>query len=1571
MDYEFLLDPVRKLLSIGYRVTEGTLDPSCYDLLASEARLASFIAIAKDDVPARHWFHLGRAVTPIANGAALISWSGSMFEYLMPSLVMRAPAGSLLERTSRLIVQRQMAYGTSLGLPWGVSESAYNMRDLELTYQYSNFGVRGLGLKRGLGESAVVAPYATALASMVNPAAAARNLARLASIGACGRYGFYEALDYTPSRLPENASVAIVRAFMAHHQGMTIVAIADALLDGAMRARFHAEPMVQATELLLQEGTPRDVAVVRPWEADATSPIVRQVGAQGGRRLSTAHTASVATHLLSNGRYAVMLTAAGSGYSRWRGLAVTRWREDATCDDWGSYIFLRDVRSGDVWSAGDQPVGAEPGGYDVAFNEDRAEITRHDGTLTTTIEVLVSAEYDAEVRRISIANSGNRAREIDATSYAELVLAPQADDVAHPAFMKLFVATEYLATRGTLLATRRRRSPGEQEIWAAHLAIVDGEAVGRPEVETDRARFLGRGRSIRTPIAVTDGQPLSGTVGTVLDPIFALRHRVRVAPGTSVRIAFWTMVAASREAVLDLVDKHRDSSAFERAATLAWTQAQVQLHHLGIDAGEAGLFQRIAGHLLYAGPALRPASGTILRGAGGQPGLWPMGISGDLPIVLLRIADIENLDIARQLLQAHQYWRMKQLAVDLVILNERASSYVQDLQIALETQVRTGQARTPVDEERRQGRVFVLQADLISSDARALLASVARVVLVGQRGSLADQLDRVPEPDETVRTRREPAKPLGSRPIAPPRLEFFNGVGGFADDGREYATTLGPGQVTPAPWVNVIANPAFGYHVSAEGSGFTWSVNSRENQLTPWSNDPVCDRPGEVFYLRDNDTGDLWCPTALPIRDNNATYVARHGWGYSLFEHTSHGITAELTQYVPLDDPIKISRLSLINTTRRMRHLSVTAYIDWVLGPSRGASAPFVTTAIDPETGALFARNPWNAAFGSRVAFADLAGRQSNWTGDRREFIGRNGTYERPAALADGAPLSNKVGAGLDPCGALGRSIVLPPNTRVEIVCFLGQAANTQDASALVAKYRKAELDEVLSEVRRHWDAVLGAVQVKTPDRTMDIMLNGWLLYQTLACRIWARSGFYQASGAYGFRDQLQDGMALVATRPAMTREHLLRAASRQFVEGDVQHWWLPHSGQGVRTRISDDRAWLAYAVAHYVRATADAAVLDEVVPFLEGQLLQECEHDSFFLPTVSDDIGTLFEHCARGLDASLKAGSHGLPLIGTGDWNDGMNRVGERGLGESVWLGWLLHAALNAFAPLADARGDNAHGATWRSHAGALQAALEREAWDGEWYRRAWFDDGSPLGSATDQECRVDSISQSWAAISGAADPGRAARAMAAVERELIRPLDGVALLFTPPFDNTAQDPGYIKGYPPGIRENGGQYTHAALWSVMAFAALGEGDKAAMLFSLLNPINHSRTRYDVHRYKVEPYVVAADVYGAAPHIGRGGWTWYTGSAGWMQRAGVESILGLRLEGDVLRLDPCIPKTWPHFEMTVRFRSAHYEVRVENPDGICRGVVAITVDGAAVGERPYALKMQDDGATHRVLVWLG
>ena len=1574
MEFGFLLDPERKLLSIGYRVAEGDLDPSCYDLLASEARLASFVAIAKGDVASRHWFRLGRAVTPVGRGAALISWSGSMFEYLMPALVMRAPAGSLIEQTSRLVVRRQIRYGAALGVPWGVSESAYNVRDLKFTYQYSNFGVPGLGLKRGLGENAVVAPYATALAAMVDPGAAARNFARLAAIGAHGRYGFYEALDYTPARLPEGKDVAIVHAFMAHHQGMTVVALANALLDGAMRARFHAEPFVQATELLLQERTPRDVAVAHPRAEDVrTAATVRDLDLPAVRRLRSAHDATPEVHLLSNGRYAVMLTGAGSGYSRWGDVGITRWREDVTRDDWGAYVFLRDVQSGDVWSAGYQPCGVEPDGYAVTFTEDRAEFVRRDGSITTTLEVVVSPEDNAEVRRISVANAGGRARDIELTSYAELVLAPPAADSAHPAFSKLFVQTEYLAKVGAILATRRRRSPGEPEIWAAHLAVVEGEMVGEPEIETDRARFLGRGREVRTPMAVMDGLPLSGTVGTVLDPVFALRRRVRVPPGRTARIAFWTVVASSRGDVLDLADKHHDPAAFDRAATLAWTQAQVQLSHLGIDAEQAGLFQRLAGHVLYADPSLRPSSEVIRRGGGGPAALWAQGISGDVPIVLVRIDDIEDVAIVRQLLRAHEYCRIKQLAVDLVILNERRSSYIQDLQVALETLVRASQSRPQIGADLARGSVFVLRADLFPAETRALLLATARAVLVGGHVTLSEQLGRLHEANTATvpPPRRVPSADVSPADPVPPDLEFFNGLGGFTADGREYVTILGPGRSLPAPWINVVANPAFGFQVAVEGSGYTWSLSSRENQLTPWSNDPVTDRPGEVLYLRDEESGELWGPTALPIRREAAPYTARHGQGYSRFEHAAHGIALDLLQYVPLDDPIKISRLTIRNTSGRSRRLSVTAYVEWVLGPSRSASALSVVTAIDPKTGAMFARNPWNIAFGSHVAFADLGGRQIAWTGDRREFLGRNGTLDNPAALAGNAPLSQRVGAGLDPCGALQAPVELEPEGTVEIVFLLGQAAMAADAQSLIDRYRAADLDAVLRAVVGHWEEVLGTVQVKTPDLSMDIMLNRWLLYQTLACRVWARSAFYQASGAYGFRDQLQDGMALALSRPAMTREHLLRAAARQFAEGDVQHWWLPPSGQGVRTRISDDRIWLAYAAAHYVETTGDLAVLNEPVPFLEGQRLRSGEHDAYFQPMIADESATLFEHCARGLDQSLALGEHGLPLIGTGDWNDGMNRVGEMGKGESVWLGWFLHATLAAFAPLAKGRDEHARAAKWLSHTARLRTALEQEGWDGDWYRRGYFDDGTPLGSSASGECRIDSIAQSWGVISGTADPVRALRAMAAVDAQLIRGDEGLALLFTPPFDRTPLDPGYIKGYPPGIRENGGQYTHAAAWSVIAFAALGDGDKSAELFSLLNPINRTSTRADVQRYKVEPYAVAADVYSVAPHVGRGGWTWYTGSAGWLYRAGIEAILGFRLQGASLLLAPCIPKEWPRFEIVFNYRSARYDIAVENPTGVSGGVAYAELDGKLLPGGPTRVPLADDGQAHKVRVILG
>ncbi|MBV9620088.1 MAG: glycosyl transferase [Gammaproteobacteria bacterium] len=1572
MDFSFLLKPHRMLLSIGFNVGENRLDGGDYDLLASEARLASFIAIAKRDVPARHWFRLDRRSIAVGDTTALLSWSGSMFEYLMPALFLRVPDGSLLDRALHVAVQAQRDYGRARHVPWGISESAYNTRDLDQTYQYSPFGVPTLGLKRGLANDLVVAPYATGLAAMIEPGAAAANYRELLRWGALGHFGFYEALDFTAARLAEGEKVAVVRAYMAHHQGMTIVAIVNALSGGLIQQYFHTEATTRATALLLQERPPRSVEAPPEGLAEEVREARLPVLA-GRRRLQTWRPRTPHTQLLSNGAYAVMVAANGAGCSRWRDLAVTRWREDSTCDDSGQAFFLRDRESGLVWSAGYQPSTVRPDSYRITFTEDRVELMRRDGPWTTRLQVLVSSEHDAEARRVSLSNHSNRNRDIEVTSYLEPVLASAAADRAHRAFSNLFVQTEYEPGLEALLAGRRPRSHGEAAAWAAHLAVIEGERSGEVEFETDRLRFVGRDGRIGVPRALHTNERLSGRTGIVLDPIFSLRYRVRVPPGATARLTFWTVVAATRAEALRIADKCREPAAFDRASTLAWTSARVLLHHLGLDPDEASAFQRLAAHLFYLNPALRPSADLLRRNRAGVAALWALGVSGDLPIVLVEIDDVEHIALVRQLLRAHEYLTLKNLPLDLVIVNASASSYVQDLQTGLEGLTRATLQRLQRGAQAARGSVYVVRADLLSPDSRSALWAAARASFVSRRGTLTEQLDRLEDPaaETAAPVLRRSAAPAAAAEVALPPLELDNGVGGFAEDGREYLIVLRPGVYTPMPWLNVIGRREFGFQVSATGAGYTWSRNSRENALTPWSNDAVGDPAGETLYLKDEESGHIWTATAAPVREAAGVYLARHGQGYSRFSYTSHGIAAQLLQFVPPGRAVKVMQLTLRNESSRARQLSVCAFVEWVLGTSRAGAAQFVLTEPCPLTGALLARNPWNARFGARVAFLDLAGAQSEFTCDRREFLGVDGRREAPLALRTGIPLSGRSGAGLDPCAALRAFVDLPAGATRELVCFLGQAEDAASAATEVQAARNLALDQVFAELRSNWDDMLLKLQVKTPDRAFDLLLNRWLPYQVLSCRVWARTAFYQSSGAYGFRDQLQDVLALTFLAPQIAREHLVRAAGRQFAEGDVQHWWMPENGQGIRSRISDDRVWLAYCMAHYVSSTGDAAVLDEQVPYLTGDPLPAESSDIYFTPQVSAQTDSVYEHCARALDTSLAVGAHGLPLIGGGDWNDGFNEVGAKGRGESVWLGWFLCATLSAFSALARSRGDRERVTRWQAHHKSLRAALEDAGWDGDWYRRGYFDDGSALGSARSDECRIDGIAQAWAVLSGAANPARAAHAMAAVYEHLVRREERQLLLFTPPFQNSEPSPGYIQAYPPGIRENGGQYTHGAIWSLLAFAKLGDGDRAKELFDFFSPIQHSTSVANLERYKLEPYAVAADIYAAPGPAGRGGWSWYTGAAGWLYRAGLEAILGLRMQGEEITISPCVPRAWRRFDVNFWYGHTQYHIMVTNPFGASAGVSHAELDHLTILRPPIRIRLLDDRVQHTIRVVMG
>jgi len=1560
--YDFLYDKTKHLLAIGYNVDEHRRDAGYYDLLASEANLCCFVAIAQGKLPHESWFALGRLLAYGDGDPLLLSWSGSMFEYLMPLLVMPEYANTLLSQTHKNVVAKQIKYGAERNVPWGISESGYNAVDTNQNYQYKAFGVPGLGLKRGLAEDLVIAPYASVLALMVMPEEACQNIERLSAEGYEGRYGLYEAIDYTQSRMPRGQSKVVIQSFMAHHQGMSLLSLAYALLGQPMQKRFEAELQFRATMLLLQERIPKTTTFYT-YSGETSTTVSAVSGNTEIRVLSTPNTPTPEVQLLSNGKYHVMVTNAGGGYSKWKGLAVNRWIEDSTRDNWGTFCYIRDLEDGTFWSNTYQPTLKHAKHYEATFTQGRAEFRRNDNNIDTYTEIVVSPEDDIEIRRLHITNNSRKQRTIDITTYTEVVLSSQISDTLHPAFSKLFINTEIIKQKNVIICNRRPRSKEENIPWMFHLVNMNGANAEEISFETDRMKFIGRGKTTATPQAMTDTAPLSGTEGPVLDPICAVRYRLVLPPEETLTFDIITGICPSREDCISLIEKYQYKHHKDRVFELSWTHSQVVLRQINASEADAQSYEQLAGSILFSNPSLRADPAIVSKNKRGQSGLWGYSISGDLPIVLLEIEEQANIELVKQLVQAHAYWRLKGIAVDLVIWNDDKGGYRQLLQNEILGLISAGIHSELTD---YPGGIFVRSSEHISEEDRILFRTIARIIISDKRGSLADHINR----KNTVKSIMPLINPQrlysisdSSIPI-PNDLMFFNGSGGFSRSEYEYVIITERGKLTPVPWSNILSNPDFGTVISESGQSYTWIENAHEIRLTPWENDPVCDTGGEVFYIRDEESGYYWSPSYLPT-PGASPYITCHGFGYSIFRHVEDGIASEMAIYVDLEDAIKFFVIKIKNNGNRQRRISATGYIEWTLGDLPAKNRMHVITEIDPATGAMLAKNAYNTEFTERVAFFDTDDRARTFTGDRTEFIGRNGNINRPDVMSR-ISLSGKTGAVLDPCGAMQVSFTISPGQEHEVIFRLGAGKNYDDANKIIQKYRgRYAANDALERVKNYWQSIIERLQIETPNQTLDIIANGWLMYQTISSRLWARSGYYQSGGAYGFRDQLQDVLAVIQTEPLIARKQILLCASRQFLEGDVQHWWHPPGGRGVRTKCSDDLLWLPFVTSNYVTKTGDATILHEEVSFLEGRLLNANEASYYDLPIISTQRASLYEHCVRAIKHSLQYGVHGLPLIGHGDWNDGMDLVGKDGKGESVWLGFFLYSVLVPFTEIAKMNSDNDFAAICIKEATQLQKNIEQNAWDGGWYRRAYFDDGTPLGSAENEECRIDSISQSWAVISGAGNPERTHMALKAADYNLVRQKDKVIQLLTPPFDKSSLNPGYIKGYVPGIRENGGQYTHAAVWMIMAYASLGNAERAWELLDMINPVNHTYAKENVAIYKAEPYVMAADVYSISQNLGRAGWTWYTGSAGWMYQLILESLLGFRKQGNQLRFIPCIPASWESYKINYLFMETLYYIIIKQSKTENKNR-SIEIDGTL--QNDAVINLINDKQMHKVIV---
>ena len=1546
-DFNVLYSSEQRLFSIGFNIEENKLTDSYYDLLASEARQASLIAIAKKDVPAKHWNNLSRTLTTLGKYKGLISWSGTAFEYLMPNVNMPKYEGSLLDESSKFLIMSQMEYCKKLGIPWGISESAFNLKDLHSNYQYKAFGIPWLGLKRGLADEMVVSSYGSILAINEVPNEVIKNLRKLESLQMNDIYGFFESIDFTPTRLRKGEIASPVKTYMAHHQGLILLSINNLINNNILQKRFVKNPEIEAVTILLQERMPETSIITKENKEKVEKLKYKDYENYSIQVFNKIEEKLTRGNVISNEDYTIAINQKGIGFSKYKDIYINRHKKT---DDYaqGIFFYIKNIRTKKIWSSNYNDYTDKPDKYSIKFMPDQDEIERIDGNIKSTIKITTSPDDPVEIRRLELKNTGNEEEILEISSYFEPVLSSKEQDYAHQAFNNLFLIFEYDDKTNNLIIKRKKRAKNDEEIYLATQMFTECEIIGENEFEIDKEKFIGRG-NLGIPKMIKQSIPFSKKIGLVTEPIAAQKKTIKIHPQETIYIDLILSINNNREKAIYNLEKYSNSQKVKRAFDLSRAKVEEENRYLDIKGKDIEIYQKILSYIVFDNPIKKQYIEKIPKLDYKQENLWKYGISGDLPILLVKIKDINDIYVIKQIIKAYEFFRSKNIQVELVILDEEKHSYENYVREEIEATILNNHVAYL---KNIKGGIFVLSKSQMDDKDVKLLELLAVINLDSHCGDLKTSIKDLE--DEYLEKYKDISDEEKENYVLEEKSEdtdilsntedlmYYNEYGAFSKDGKEYFIRINKENKLPTVWSHIMANEKIGTVVTENMGGYTWNKNSRLNRITAWNNSPCMDIPSEVIYLKDDKTGKSWSIGCNPKPDDN-NYNIVYGFGYAKYIHNSLGLIQELETFIPKEDPVKVNILNLNNTTPNKKKIKLIYYIKPVIGEDELKSDEYIYLNYESSSNVICARKSYNNEF-NNLLFISSSEKIKSYTGDKKFFLG-NGGLQDPAGLKK-ISLDNNDAYGKQSCVAIEIEVEIDSFSSKKISLVLGANDNIIDAKNLSYKYSKINNCNLeLENVKKYWEELLGKVKVETPIESTNILLNGWLMYQTIVSRLIGRSGFYQSGGAFGFRDQLQDTFGAKYLNIDLLKQQIIKHSKHQFIEGDVEHWWHEETNKGIRTRFSDDLLWLAYAVIEYINFTGDKSILDIETNYIKGNILQENVDEKYDEYIPSEIKESIYMHCIRAIDKSLNFGERGLPKIGSGDWNDGFSEVGNKGKGESIWLGFFLYYILDNFINICLEKNDIEKKEQYEIIKNNLKKALNTNGWDGRWFKRAYMDDGNILGSMENEECRIDSIAQSWGIISNAADNDKRYISMESLENHLIDRENGIIKLLDPPFEKSKLEPGYIKSYMPGVRENGGQYTHASCWVIIAQTLLGFGDKALELYKIINPIEHSRTKDASTKYKVEPFVVAADIYGAGNLAGRGGWTWYTGSSSWYYKAGIEYILGLKIEKGVLKINPCIPKDWKEYFIRYKYENSIYNIKVKNPNGKNTGVDKIYLDG--------------------------